>query len=85
MSLGACVLAYTHVTSFTGPTMLETGFCGVVWVAIDSFSTFSTFWVKLAIVGHVSRTVTALDNANKYEEVADGVNEKQQYLLKFCL
>ena len=65
-----------------GPTVLETRVCEVVWVAIDSISTFSTFWVKSAIVDRISRAVVVMEGAGEFNWVTDGVgNEK---MAKFC-
>lgn len=34
-----------------------------VWMEMQDFSSFSSFWVKLAVVDRVSRAVVAVDNA----------------------
>ena len=63
--------------SFMGPTMLEIGVCGVVWVAIDSILTFLTFWVKQAIVDCILRAVVVMEGAGEFNGVMDGVGNKK--------
>lgn len=44
---------------------------------IDSFSIFSCFWAKLAVLDRVSRAVVTVDGAGEFETVADDVGDAE--------
>lgn len=51
---------------------------GVVWVKIGCSSTFSTFWVKPAMVDRISRAVVVGYGSGESEEVEDCVSEEKK-------
>ena len=64
-------------------TVLGAGVMGVVWVKIGCSLTFSTFWVKPAIIDHISVVVGY--GSGELEEVEDCVSdEKRGNLVKYC-
>ena len=76
-SFGVVELIQTCVASFVGPTMLGVMVLRDILAEMGGFSTFSCFWVKPTIVDRVSRADVIGNNASKFNEVGDGVDEEK--------